>query len=362
MHTDTQLECRHTAKLVCISDFRHKQGDAAARSSIATGAQDRNSNNFREEPTHLQHPIDSSQLDEELFGSSEMLLPALVNVPNLAATDCTVLITGEAGTGTELVAKAIHRLSYRSPRAFVRVNCATVPPQLIASEQFGRQKGSWSQATQPRPDRFQLAKGGTIFLEGLGNLSAKAQFALLQFLQEIESQFTDDDSTQSNVRLIAATNRDLQAAVADGTFRSDLFDRLNGFPIKVPSLRERTEDIPMLAGYFLSRYARRAGKSLPGLSGPALHLLRSHPWQGNMRELQRVMERFVNLCETETLLTVEKSISARTFVRPVFRELRPSGKEFIEDRLMECLRYSLALESDVSWNRQSVENNREYVN
>jgi formate hydrogenlyase transcriptional activator len=313
--------------------------------------QDRNSNNFREDPSHLQHPIDSSKLDEEIFGSSEMLLPALAMVPNLAATDCTVLITGEAGTGTELVAKAIHRLSNRSPREFVRVNCAAVPPQLIASEQFGRQKGSWSQATQPRPDRFQLAKGGTIFLEGLGNLSARAQLALLQFLQEIEPQPTDDELTQSNVRLIAATSRDLHAAVADGTFRSDLFDRLNGFPLKVPSLRERTEDIPMLAGYFLNRYARRAGKPLPHLSRPALHLLRSHLWPGNMRELQSVMERFVNLCETETFLVAAKGIhlessAARTSISSISGELRPSEKEFLEHRLMECLRHSLALESE----------------
>jgi formate hydrogenlyase transcriptional activator len=292
---------------------------------------------------HLQRCIDSSQLDEDIFGSSEALLPALVHVPNLAATDCPVLITGETGTGTELVARAIHRLSYRSSRAFVRVNCAAIPPQLIASEQFGRQKDSWFQATQPRSGRFQLAKGGTFFFEGLGDLSAKAQLALLRFLQEIESQPTDcDDPVRSNVRLIAATNRDLRAAVADGTFRSDLFYRLNGFPIKIPSLRERKEDIPMLARYFLNRYARRADKTSPSLTKSTMDLLQSYPWPGNMREFQRVMERFVSLYEAGSISAAAKysprePLPARTSIRPVSGELVPNEKELLEAALIEML-------------------------
>ena len=343
LQTNKQIACRHTAELFCISDFWHKQGNVAGRSGRATGAQKRNSNNVREEPLHLQQYLDSSQLDEDIFGSSEALLPALVYVPDLAATDCTVLITGENGTGTELVARAIHRLSYRSSRAFVRVNCAAIPPQLIASEQFGRQKGSWSQVTQPRPDRFQLAKGGTIFLEGLGDLSAEEQLALLRVLQEIESQPTGcDDSIRSDVRLIATTNRDLRAAVADGTFRSDLFDRLNGFRIKIAPLRERKEDIPMLARYFLNRYAARADKTLPSLTRPAMDLLQSYPWPGNIRELQRVMERFVSLCEAESFSVAAKcipreSISERTSVRSVSGEVVPNEKEFLEDALSEML-------------------------
>jgi formate hydrogenlyase transcriptional activator len=278
---------------------------------------------------HLQQYLDSAELDEDIFGSSEALLPALVYVPDLAATDCTVLITGEVGTGTELVARAIHKLSYRSSRAFVRVNCAAIPPQLIASEQFGRQKGSWSQATQPRPNRFQLAKGGTILLEGLGDLSAEAQLALLQVLQEIESQPTGrDDSIRSDVRLIATTNRDLRMAAADGAFRSDLFDRLNGFPIKIAPLRERKEDIPMLARYFLNRYAGRADKTLPSLTKSAMDLLQSYPWPGNMRELQMVMERFVS--------------------QLVSGELVPNDKEFLEFALMEMLAELPRWESGVS--------------
>jgi len=259
---------------------------------------------------HLQRYIDSSELDEDIFGSSEALLPALVYVPRIAATDCSVLITGEIGTGTELVARAIHRLSHRSSQAFVRVNCAAIPPQLIASEQFGRQKGSWSRATQPRPHRFQLAKGGTIFLEGLGDLSAEAQFALLRVLQEIESQPTGcDDSIRSDVRLIAITNCDLSAATTNGTFRRDLFDRLSGISIKIPPLRERKEDIPMLTRYFLTRYAGRAGKKIPSLTGPAMDLLQSYPWPGNLRELQMVMERFVSFSEAESFSVAAKGVS-----------------------------------------------------
>ena len=318
MQTNRQLKSRHTAELFCISDFRHKQGNGAERSRRATYAQKPSSNNVREEPLHLPQSIDSSQLDEDIFGSTEVLLPALVHVPSAAATDCTVLITGESGTGTELVARAIHRLSHRSPQAFLRVNCAAIPPQRMVSELLGLQKGSRSQATQPRPGHFQLAEGGTIFLEALGNLSAEAQLALLRVLQEIESQPTGcDDSIRSDMRLIAATNRDLRAAVADGTFRSDLFDRLNGIPIKVPPLRERKEDIPMLARYFLSRYAGRAGKRLPSLTRPAMDLLRSYPWPGNMRELQRVMERYVSQLVSGGLI--------------------PNDKEFLEFALMEMV-------------------------
>ena len=348
LQTNKQLECRHTAELFCISDFWHKQGNVAGRSGRATGAQKRNSNNVREEPLQVQQYIDSWQLDEDIFGSSEALLPALAYVPNLAATDCTVLITGETGTGTELVARAIHRLSHRSPQAFVRANCAAIPPERISSELLGRQKGSRSLATQPRPGRFQLAEGGTILLEGLGNLSAEVQLALLRVLQEIESQPTGcDDSIRSDVRLIATTNRDLRAAMADGTFRSDLFDRLNGFPIKIAPLRERKEDIPMLARYFLNRYAARADKTLPSLTRPAMDLLQSYPWPGNIRELQRVMERFVSLCEAESFSVAAKcilreSISERTSVRSVSGEVVPNEKEFLEDALMEMLVNSLA--------------------
>jgi len=342
MQTNERFAFRHGAGL-CMSDFRHKRGHFAQRCGRATSEQKRKSNSVREEPLPFQQDIASSHLDEDIFSSSEALLPALVCVPRVAATDCTVLITGEIGTGTELVAKAIHRLSYRSPQAFVRANCAAIPPERIASELLGRQKGSRSQGTEPRPGCFQLAEGGTIFLEGIGKLSAESQLALLRVLQEIESESAcEDDSIRSDVRLIAATHRDLEAATGNGTFRGDLFDRLIGIPIKVPPLRERKEYIPMLAWYFLTHYAGTAGKKLPSLTGSVMDLLQSYPWPGNMRELQRVMERFVNLCEAKSFSVDAKcipweSISARTSVRVEFGELLPSEKELLEDALMEML-------------------------
>jgi transcriptional regulator with GAF, ATPase, and Fis domain len=328
LQTNRKLDCHHTAELFCISDSWHKHGNVTARSGRPTSRQKRKSNSVREEPLPFQQDIDSSQLDEDIFSSSEALLPPLVHVPDVAATDCTVLITGEIGTGTELVARAIHRLSHRSPQAFVRANCAAIPPEWIASELLGRQKGSRSQATQPRPGRFQLAEGGTIFLEGIGDLSAKAQLSLLRVLQEIEVE------PAGGARLIAATNRDLAAATANGTLRGDLFDRLNGIPIKVPPLRERKEEIPMLARYFLTRYAGRAGKKLPSLTRPAMDLLQSYPWPGNMRELQRVIERLVSFYEEE--------------------------KEFLEDALTEILAELPGWESGVSWNEVGIGNSREY--
>jgi transcriptional regulator with GAF, ATPase, and Fis domain len=343
MQTNEQLACRHTAELFDITAFRYKQGNFVGRYGRATSGQKRKSNSVQEKPLHFQQDIDNLQLDEEIFGSSEALLPALVYVPNVAATDSTVLITGEIGTGTELVAKAIHRLSHRSPQAFVRVNCAAISPQLIASELFGRQKGSLSQATQPRPGRFQLAEGGTIFLEGMADLSAEAQLALLRGLQEIESEPAGGGhSIRSDVRLVAATNRDLPTAVTNKTFRSDLFDRLNEIPIRVPPLRERKEDIPTLARYFFTRYAGRAGKKLPSLSTPAIDLLQCYPWPGNMREMQRVMERLVSLYKAESssvdaTCIPGRSISARTSVQSVFGDVVPNEEEFLEAALMAML-------------------------
>jgi DNA-binding NtrC family response regulator len=260
-----------------------------------------------------------------------------------------------------LVASAIHRLSHRSPQAFVRANCAAIPPERIASELLGRQKDSRPQATQPRPGRFQPTEGGTIFWEGIADLSAEAQLALLRVLQEIESEPAAD------VRLIAATNRDLSAATANGTFRRDLFDRLSGISIKIPPLRERKEDIPVLARYFLTRYAGRAGKTLPSLTGPAMDLLQSYPWPGNMRELQRVMERFVSLCEAESFSVAAKcipreSISERTSIRSVSGEVVPNEKKFLEDALMEMLAELPGWESGVSWDEGNIGNGREDMN
>jgi transcriptional regulator with PAS, ATPase and Fis domain len=361
MQTNEQLACRRGAELFRMSDFRRKQGDAR-RCGRATSEQKRKSSSVREERLHSQQGFDNSQLDEDIFSSTEALLPALVYVPGASSTDRTVLITGEIGTGTELVARAIHRLSRRSPQAFVRANCAAIPPELIASALFGLPKGSWSPATQPRPGLFQLAEGGTIFLEGIGDLSAEAQLALLRVLRQIEfPPAGGDHAIRSDVRLIAATNRDLPTAMANGTFRSDLFDRLNGIPIKIPPLRERKEDIPTLARYFLTRYAGRTGKKLPSLTRPAIDLLQSYPWPGNMREMQRVMERFVSLCEAESFSVDAncipgESISARSSVRSVSGELVPNEKKFIEAALMEMLAELPGWKSGVSWDERSIGN------
>jgi transcriptional regulator with GAF, ATPase, and Fis domain len=237
---------------------------------------------------------------DEIVGSSAALQKVLSLVSKVAPTDTTILVTGETGTGKELVARAIHRRSLRSSRAFVSVNCAAIPRDLIASELFGHEKGSFTGALQRRLGRFELAEGGTIFLDEVGELPAETQIALLRVLQEHEFERVGGArSIQTNVRVIAATNRNLQLAIAAGSFRSDLFYRLNVFPIEIPPLRGRPEDISLLVRYFIDRYARKAGKNIRGINKRSLELLQSYPWPGNIRELQNVIERSVIMCETE---------------------------------------------------------------
>jgi len=248
----------------------------------------------------LREEIDRSSMFEEIVGASPVLQKVLSRVSKVAPTDSSVLITGETGTGKELVARAIHRRSNRSSRAFVSVNCAAIPRDLIASELFGHEKGAFTGATQRRLGRFELAGGGTIFLDEVGELPAETQIALLRVLQEHEfDRVGGTRSIQTDVRVIAATNRDLLAAIAAGAFRSDLFYRLNVFPIEMPPLRQRREDIPLLVQYFIDRFARKAGKSIHGLNKKTLDLLQSYAWPGNIRELQNVIERSVILCESE---------------------------------------------------------------
>ncbi len=248
----------------------------------------------------LRDGIDSTSTCDEIVGSSGALQKVLSHVSKVAPTDATVLVTGETGTGKELVARAIHKRSHRSSRAFVCVNCAAVPRDLIASELFGHEKGSFTGALQRRLGRFELAEGGTIFLDEVGELPLETQIALLRVLQEHEFERVGGTrSIQTNVRVVAATNRDLRTAIAAGTFRSDLFYRLNVFPIDMPPLRERREDIPVLVEYFVDHCARKVGKNIQGITKESLDLLRSYPWPGNIRELQNVIERSVIMCETE---------------------------------------------------------------
>jgi transcriptional regulator with GAF, ATPase, and Fis domain len=249
----------------------------------------------------LRDEVDRVSMFEEIVGTSPALQAALSRVVKVAATDSTVLITGETGTGKELVARAIHRRSNRSARAFVSVNCSAIPRDLIASELFGHEKGAFTGATQQRLGRFELANGGTLFLDEVGELPPETQVALLRVLQEHE--FERVGGTRrivADVRIIAATNRDLQAVIRAGSFRSDLFYRLHVFPIEIPALRERKEDIRLLVEYFIDRYARKTGKRITIVDKKTLQLLESYFWPGNIRELQNVIERSVLLCETES--------------------------------------------------------------
>jgi PAS domain S-box-containing protein len=249
----------------------------------------------------LREEIDKASMFEEIVGTSRALQAVLSRVSKVARSDSTVLITGETGTGKELVARAIHRRSNRASRAFVSVNCAAIPRDLIASELFGHEKGAFTGATQQRLGRFELANAGTIFLDEVGELPAETQIALLRVLQEYEFERVGGTRRiRADVRVIAATNRDLQAAINAGSFRSDLFYRLNVFPIEIPPLRKRGEDIALLVEYFIHRYARKVGKSIRDISNKTLELLQAYPWPGNIRELQNVIERSVLLCETES--------------------------------------------------------------
>jgi len=243
---------------------------------------------------------------EEIIGSSKPIRQLLKQVEKVAPLDSTVLILGKTGTGKELVARAVHRRSKRANRPFIRVNCAAIPQSLIASELFGHEKGAFTGAVQRRVGRFEAANGGTLFLDEVGELPMETQIALLRVLQEKEFERVGSNHPISvDVRFIAATNRDLRGAVAAGTFRSDLFYRLNVFPIRAPSLRERVEDIPLLVQYFVARYSKESGKSIRHIGKQTLEHLRGYHWPGNIRELQNVVERALILSETDTFVVDE---------------------------------------------------------
>lgn len=255
---------------------------------------------------YLEDEILSGAISDEIVGSSKALLRAQQHVARVAPTDCTVLIIGESGTGKELFARAIHKRSHRANHAFVRVNCAAIPASLIASELFGHEKGAFTGAAQRRLGRFELAQGGTIFLDEVGDIPAETQIALLRVLQEREfERVGGNHAISSNVRVLAATNRDLKAAVHAGTFRLDLYYRLNVFPVEVPALRQRRDDIPMLTKYFIDRCSAAGGKRIRNIEKRTLELLQAYDWPGNIRELQNVIERAVILCDGATLSVEE---------------------------------------------------------
>ena len=282
-------------------------------------------NRLRNENVALREEIERSSMFEEIVGSSEALRRVLAQVSKVAPTDSTVLISGETGTGKELIARAIHSRSNRSSRAFIRVNCAAISPSLIASELFGHERGSFTGAHQRRLGRFESADGGTIFLDEVGEIPPETQLALLRVLQEHEFERVGGNQTiPVDVRVLAATNKDLRAAVADGTFRQDLFYRLNVFPIQVPALRDRVDDIPLLVEYLVDRYAKKAGKRIRSVSKNTLDLFQGYDWPGNIRELQNVVERAVVLCEGRDILCRFKLAHAAPQVRrPPIRLRRP---------------------------------------
>jgi len=282
---------------------------------------------------------------EEIVGASKPLKTVLSHIAKVASTESTVFITGETGTGKELIARAVHKRSQRSGRAFVSVNCAALAPTLISSELFGHEKGAFTGATQRRLGRFELADGGTIFLDEVGELLPDTQVALLRVLQEREfERVGGGQPIHVDVRVIAATNRDLKAAIASGAFRQDLFYRLNVFPIALPPLRERKDDILMLVEYFVQRYASRAGKNIRTIDKKTLDLFQSYEWPGNIRELQNVVERSVILSSGNVLsvdelwLSQENSrLAPRVEASALFkREGEPwNEKEIIEAALAE---------------------------
>jgi len=296
----------------------------------------------RQENFALREQIDQVFMFEEIVGSSPALKTVLSSIVKVAPTDSTVLITGETGTGKELVARGIHKASRRSDQAFISVNCAAIPSSLIASELFGHEKGAFTGALQRRQGRFELADSGTIFLDEIGELPPETQIALLRVLQERQFERVGGSRViPTDVRIIAATNNDLPTAIASGKFRADLFYRLNVFPIDVPPLRNRKEDIPMLVEYFVQRYAEKARKQITKIDKNTLKLCQSYSWPGNIRELQNIIERSVILCTGDTFWIDEAWLSSQAAPRlqssaPLTQNVQNYEKELIEAALAEC--------------------------
>jgi formate hydrogenlyase transcriptional activator len=317
----TGVAIENTLSLYQIVELHNKLTDEKLHLEEAYAEISKLKDQLYKENLALREEVDQASMFEEIVGSSPALQRVLSNVAKVAPTDSTVLITGETGTGKELIARAIHKGSPRSERAFVKVNCAALPSSLIASELFGHEKGAFTGALQRRLGRFELAEGGSIFLDEIGELPPETQIALLRVLQEREfERVGGGQPIGTDVRVIAATNRDLKAAVAAGSFRTDLFYRLNVFPIEMPPLRSRLEDIPLLVEYFIVRYAAEAGKKIRNIHKKTMELFQSYPWPGNLRELQNVIERSVILCEGETL-SVDESWLSKDQSQPEARSL-----------------------------------------
>jgi PAS domain S-box-containing protein len=328
--------------LVRFNPLHDDQGHIIRWYATGTDIDDRKraEERMRNENLVLREQIDQAFMFKEIVGASPALQGVLSNIVKVAPTDSTVLITGETGTGKELIARAIHKHSRRSDQAFISVNCASIPSSLIASELFGHEKGAFTGAVQRRQGRFEMAHSGTIFLDEVGELPAETQIALLRVLQERQFERVGGNRIiPTDVRVIAATNRDLTAAIAAGTFRVDLFYRLNVFPIEVPPLRKRREDIPMLVEYFVKRYAEKAGKQICKIDTKSLELCQSYPWPGNIRELQNIVERSVILCSGDTFWIERAWLASQEATR---QELRGPLPDTLQNQEREIIETALA--------------------
>jgi len=316
-----------------IDDRKRSEGELGKAFEEIKRLKDR----LHDENVALREQIDQVFMFEEIVGSSPALKTVLSSIVKVAPTDSTVLITGETGTGKELIARAIHKGSRRAGHAFISVNCAAIPSSLIASELFGHEKGAFTGALQRRQGRFELAHSGTIFLDEIGELPAETQLALLRVLQERQFERVGGSRViPVDVRVIAATNRDLEAAIAAGVFRSDLFYRLNVFPIDVPPLRQRKKDIPMLIEYFVKRHAEKARKKISKIDKTTLKLCQSYHWPGNIRELQNIVERSVILCTGDTFWVDEAWLSNQNAPRRASSHLLTENLHNYEKELIEA--------------------------
>jgi formate hydrogenlyase transcriptional activator len=321
-----------------------ESGDIVRWFATATDIEDRKQaeDRMRNETLALREQIDRDSMFEDIVGSSDTLAKVLRQVSKVALSESTVLILGETGTGKELIAREIHKHSKRAERAFIGVNCAAIPPSLIASELFGHEKGAFTGATRRRPGRFELANGGTIFLDEIGELPPEIQVALLRVLQECEIERVGGNRPiPVDVRVLAATHRDLRALVAEGKFREDLLYRLNVVPIEMPPLRERATDIPLLVEYFIDRFGKRAGKKFKAIDKKSLKALQTYSWPGNVRELQNVIERAVILSVSETFALDETWLkrelpSGGKGAGTLNRVIAKQEKEMIEAALAQC--------------------------
>src|SRR5580692_529164 len=329
--------------LIRYNPFRNDQGLVTRWYATGTDIDDRvrAEERTRNENLALREQIDPDSMFEDIVGSSEALRKVLRQIAKLASSDSTVLILGETGTGKELIARSIHKRSNRADRAFIGVNCAAIPQSLIASELFGHEKGAFTGATQRRLGRFESANGGTIFLDEVGDLPPEIQIALLRVLQEREIEHVgSNNAIPVDVRVLAATHHDLDTLVAEGKFRQDLLYRLNVVPIQMPSLRERTDDIPLLVDYFVGRFGKKAGKKFRTIKKKTVELFQSYQWPGNIRELQNVIERAVILsdgdifCVDETWLKRQAPQSGGPTVA-LNKALHRQEKEMIEAALAE---------------------------